>query len=231
MKTAIVTGASSGIGLAISKMLLDKNYLVYGIARNFSKTHLNHENFIKISCDLTDFNKTLDSIKSIKKNHGQIDLLVNNAGIGHFGLHEELNPKKIKEMCEVNLIAPIIITNLLLRSIKRSQGFIINIASVTAKNVSPMGCAYSATKAGLYHFGKGLFEETRKNGVKVVNICPDMTKTPFFNTLNFKEAEEENSYITPECVAASVAMVLDSREGTVVAEIELRPQINKIMKK
>lgn len=231
MKTAIATGASSGIGLAVSEMLIGRNYLVYGIARNFSKTHLNHENFIKISCDLTDFNKTLDSIKSIKKNHGQIDLLVNNAGVGLFGLHEELNPKKIKEMCEINLIAPLVITNLLLRSIKQAKGLIINISSITAKKTSPMGCAYSATKAGLYHFGKGLFEEARKYGVKVVNICPDMTKTPFFDDLSFMEAEEESSYITPECVARAVAMILDSREGTVVAEIELRPQINKIMKK
>jgi short-subunit dehydrogenase len=102
---------------------------------------------------------------------------------------------------------------------------------VSAKSISPIGCAYSATKAGIYHFGTGLFEETRKYGVKVVNICLGMTKTPFFDSLNIKEAEEEDAHITPECVAGAVAMILDSREGTVVTEIELKPQINKILRK
>jgi len=231
MKTAIVTGASSGIGLAVSGMLLERDYFVYGIARDFSKTNLNHANFIKTSCVLTDFNKTVETISSIKKNHSLIELLVNNAGIGYFGHHEELNPKKIKEMCEINLVAPVVITNLLLRAIKSSKGFIINISSVSAKSISPIGCAYSATKAGIYHFGMGLFEETRKYGVKVVNICPGMTKTPFFDNLNINVVDEEEAYITPQCVADAVAMVLDARDGTVITEIELKPQKNKISRK
>ena len=96
MKKAIVTGASSGIGKAICKQLAAKGWVVYGIGRSFQKsddtTGIEH-----IVCDITDTAKLTKKIKEINKNH-DISLLINNAGVGFYALHEELNPVKISQM-------------------------------------------------------------------------------------------------------------------------------------
>ncbi|CDF58414.1 SDR family oxidoreductase [Thermobrachium celere] len=230
MKTAIVTGASSGIGLEISKVLINHGYKVYGFGRDFSKTNYQNELFIPIICDLMDINKLCEIIKEIRKSN-EIHILVNNAGIGYFGPHEELNPKKIHEMVITNLEVPLVLTQQLLRDLKKNKGFVINISSITAKKSSTYGCAYSATKAGLTHFANSLFDETRKYGVKVVTIHPDITKTNFYRNANFKESNEEDTYITPEEVANAINFVLMQREGIVINEITLKPQKHKIDRK
>ena len=131
MKSGVVTGASSGIGLKICEKLVNMGFKVYGFARDFSKTQYDNKNFIKINCDITKTNELIEKVKKINKE--EIYILVNNAGVGFFGPHEELNPAKIHSMVATNLEAPLILTNILLRDIKKSQGFIINISSITAK--------------------------------------------------------------------------------------------------
>lgn len=231
MKCAIVTGASSGIGLEITKVLLNNNYKVYGLARDFSKTNLEDINFIKEVCDITKTSLLEEKIKHIRSIEDDIFILVNNAGIGYYGPHEEINTKKLHTMIATNLEAPIILIHLLLRDLKKNSGYIINISSITAKKASPIGCAYSATKAGLSHFSESLFEETRKAGVKVVTIHPDMAKTNFYENANFREGNLSESYITGECVANAVEMILNQREGTILTDITIRPQKHMITKK
>lgn len=236
MNSAIVTGASSGIGLSITKVLLKLNYKVYGFGRDFSKCDdilskiSTKENFIPISCDLMNTSLLCEKIKEINRNES-IKILVNNAGVGYFGPHEELNPNKIHEIVTVNLEVPLMLTQLLLRQLKKTQGYIINISSIEAKKSSVYGCAYGATKAGLTHFSESLFDETRKYGVKVVTIHPDMTHTDFYRNANFKEAEDYDTYITPDEVAQAINMVLLQRDGLVCTDITLRPQKHKIMRK
>lgn len=230
MNTAIITGASSGIGLNISNVLLNLGYKVYGFGRDFSKCTINNENFISIECDLMNTSVLLEKIKEIKKKNS-INVLINNAGIGYFGPHEELNAKKIHELITINLEVPILLTQELLRVLKKNKGYIINISSIEAKKSSVYGCAYGATKAGLTHFSNSLFDEARKYGVKIVTIHPDMTKTNFYRNANFKEDDDDNTYITPEEVAQAVNMVLSQRDGLVLTDITLRPQLNRIKRK
>ncbi|OPJ62274.1 SDR family oxidoreductase [Clostridium oryzae] len=231
MKTAVVTGASSGIGLSITKKLLQLGYKVYGIARDFSKTEIEDSNFIKINCDITKTSELEMKIKEIRKQEEEIKILVNNAGVGYFGPHEEISIKNIHKMIATNLEAPMILSQLLLRELKKNKGFIINISSITAKKSSPIGCAYSATKAGLSHFSESLFDEARKSGLKVITIHPDMAKTNFYSEANFREGDSTESYITPECVADTVEMVISQRSETVITDIVIRPQKHMITKK
>ncbi|OEG00033.1 3-oxoacyl-ACP reductase [Vulcanibacillus modesticaldus] len=231
MKSAIVTGASSGIGLQVSIKLIELGYKVYGFARDFAKTSYDNPLFIKVSCDITDTNELTKNIKEIKKQEKEIFILVNNAGVGYFGPHEQINPKQIESMVKTNIQAPLIITHLLLRELKKTKGFIVNISSITAKKSSTYGCAYAATKAALSHFSTSLFDEVRKSGVKIIAIHPDITKTPFYEHLDFKEAELPESYITPECVANALETVLSQRDGTIMSEITLRPQRHMIARK
>lgn len=229
--TAIVTGASSGIGLEISKVLCRLGYEVFGIGRNFDKDkELTAESFHPILCNLLDTEKLCETIKEISSNH-HMTILVNNAGTAYYGLHEELNPKKIQQMVRTNLEVPMILTFLLLRELKKNKGYVINISSVTAGSSNPHGCAYGATKAGLSSFSRSLFDEARKYGVKVVTISPDMTQTNLYRNANFKESDDIQSYLMPQEVAKAVEFVLSQRDGLVISDITLKPQIHRIGRK
>ena len=236
IKGAVVTGASSGIGLAVSQSLCRLGYEVYGIGRNFEKGEVHKaseemgEHFHKIVCDVLDTNKLCSTIKEISRECG-IELLVNNAGVGYYGLHEELSPSKIQQMVRTNLEVPMILTQQLLRTLKKNSGTIINISSVTAKQSNPHGCAYGATKAGLSSFCSSLFDEARKYGLKVVTIQPDMAKTNLYRNADFCEGEEEKSYLLPQDVAEAVEYILRQRNGVVISEVTLNPQLHRIRKK
>lgn len=226
---AIITGASSGIGLEISKVLCRLDYEVFGIGRNFDNEFTNNH-FHEIVCDILDTEKLCAAVKEISAQN-RVTVLVNNAGTAYYGLHEELNVRKIQQMVRTNLEAPMILTCSLLRDLKKNRGYVINISSVTATGSNPHGCAYGATKAGLSSFAHSLFDEARKYGVKVVTISPDMTKTNLYRNANFREGDDAESYLLPEEVAQAVKYVLSGREGLVVSDITLKPQLHRITRK
>ncbi len=227
---AVVTGASSGIGKAISKMLLQKGYIVYGFGRNFSSVQELGEQFHPVTLDMTNIALVTETMQNILKEH-EVAVLVNNAGVGYFGLHEELNPAKIHEMVAVNVEAPLVLSQLALRSLKRQQGWLIQIASVTAEQRNPHGCAYGATKAAVNSFSESLFEEARKYGVKVASILPDMTESNFYRNADFCQGDTEDTYLHPQEVADCVKWMLEQRDGMVVSKVTLRPQRHRLGKK
>ena len=226
LKTAIVTGASSGIGLAIARMLSEEGYKVYGIGRVFPE---NSDFFEKrMSLDLRDTDILLEKISEIKN----ADLLVNAAGSAYYGLAEFNTPDQIKEMCRVDLEAPMILISSLLPRLKDSKGMVINIASVTSTRINTHGAAYGALKAGLRSYGRSVYEEVRKTGVRVVTVCPDLTAgTKLYRNADFKPSEEDGCFLTPEDTAECVRDIINMREGAVVTEVEVRPQFNRIEKK
>lgn len=231
MGIAIVTGASSGIGLSIARKLVEMGHTVYGFARDFRKTDFQHERFKPMICDVTDLRMLEAQTKSVLEKAGRLDVLVNNAGVGFFGPHETISLENMERMTLTNLLAPMALTRLTLRHLKQSQGFVINIASTAALHPGRFGCAYSATKAGLHQFGLSLFDEVRKSGVRVATIYPDMTRTPFYDRVDFEPDADPECHITPECVADAVEQVLNQRAGTVVTQMVLRPQRIGVVKK
>ena len=211
MKNAIVTGYSSGIGKAISEKLEENGF-----------------NIIKLNSRLEDINSLEKEIKEILKKD-EIDLLVNCAGKGIFQPHEEISIGKIKELIDLNLTAPIILSNLLLRSLKKTTGMIINITSIEATQHSKFSALYTATKSGLRDFGLCLFEEVRKSGVRVVSVNPDITQTNFFDDLQFEPSKKENTYLLPQTIAKSVMDIINL-DG-VITDITIRPQKFEIKRK
>lgn len=211
MKKAIVTGFSSGIGKAICESLEKENFQV-----------------IKLKSRLENLNELEIEVKEILKNH-EIDVLINCAGVGIFKPHEEINLKKIKELIDVNLTAPIVLSNLLLRSLKKTKGHIINIASIEATRHSKFSALYTATKSGIRDFGLALFEELRKSDVKVTTINPDLTKTNFFDEFNFEPSDDEKAHLLPNSIAKVVIEILNA--SFVVTDITVRPQRLEIKKK
>ena len=256
-KVALVTGASSGIGRAISARLLTLGYEVYGIGRQFpEELPMPSANaaglhagprlqtppapevaaaFHPIVCDLLDTKNLPGVVASLQKEWKQekrtLTLLINNAGTAYYGLHEELRPEGISEMVRVNLEVPMLLTQQLLRTLKQNHGAIINISSVTAIGSNPHGVAYGATKAGLLSFSRSLFDEARKYGVRVTAILPDMTDTQLYRHADFEADPAMDAHLEAEDVADAVEYALTTRAGTCVPEIILRPQLHRIKKK
>lgn len=207
MKKAIVTGASKGIGLEITKRLLNLGWLVYGIGRNFEETDLG-ESFSPLVIDLRDGKNLESEIKKISKG---TELLINCAGVGWFGPHEELGYEKIHEIMAVNVEAPMIICGVILREMKRNGGGkIINVSSYSAGHDSPHGAVYGASKAALSAFCGSIFTEGRKFGVYVTAVHPDMTRTGLYDRAPFEPKEGEEFALTACDVAEAVEFVVKS---------------------
>lgn len=226
MTNALVTGASSGIGLAISKLLISHGIHVYGIGRSFDEP-IESELFTPIVCDMLNTGKLTEMIRTLKK-EVDFSIVIHNAGVGYFGLHEEQNPSKIHEMACINLEVPMLLTNLLLRDIKAAKGLFVFISSVTALKSNTHGCAYGATKAGLTSFARSLFDEVRKYDVRVATIHPDMTQSDFYRNADFNASEDLYASLVPEDVALAVETILNQREGLVIRDITLMPQYHRI---
>ena len=231
-KTAIITGASSGIGKAICETLLSMDYEIYGIGRDFSHAQelTAQAAFHKIELDLLDTKKLESTVREITKAKAP-NLLVNCAGVGYYGLHEEISPKDISEMVRTNLEVPLLLSGILLRKLKETKGTILNIASVTASQSNPHGAAYGATKAGLLSFGRSLYDEARKYGVKVTTILPDMTDTNLYRNADFEASKEEYARLLPEDVAEAVRFILTSDPHMTITEFTVKPQLHRIEKK
>ena len=180
-RRAIVTGASSGIGRAISYMLLEEGYEVYGFGRNFDEEET--EMFHPVVCDLMDTDELLKHVRRISRKN--LCLLVNNAATAYYGMHDEMSAGKIMEMTRTNLEVPMILCSTLMQKLRQNQGMIVNVASVTAVSVNTHGAVYGALKAGLLNFSRSLFEENRKSGVRVMTILPDMTDTQLYRNADF----------------------------------------------
>mgnify|MGYP000354482964 FL=1 len=212
-------------------------YEVFGIGRSFGSSFAeqfpdaaDNPLFHAVVCDLLDTEKMLKLVRGIAA-EATVTLLVNNAGSAYYGLHEELSPKKIQEMVRTDLEVPMILSQQLLRGFKKNKGCIVNIASVTAQQSNPHGCAYGAVKAGLASFSRSLFDEARKYGVRVAVVSPDMTKTELYRNADFTVGEETESYLLPQDVAEAVAYIVGQREGVAVSEVTLRPQYHRIRRK
>ena len=125
-------------------------------------------------------------------------------------------------MISLNLNAPLLLTNALLRDLKKNDGYLININSIEALRASKFAAVYSATKAGLKAFSDSLFEETRKSNLSITNINPDMTQTDFYKELRFDVSDKENEKLLASDIADVVEHILKMRKGAVVSEYTIR---------
>ncbi|MBI3927753.1 MAG: SDR family oxidoreductase [Armatimonadetes bacterium] len=221
-----MTGTTSGIGKAIAGKLVALGYRVYALARSHEPDE--QANPVRLRCDLTRTGPLSELARDLARKDPGISVLVNNSGLGRFAPHEEIPIEDLKRMVETNLLAPMVLTRGLLRVLKANSGHVINVCSVAAVRPGHLGAAYAATKAGLLQFGECLFEEGRKHGLKVTSLVPDLTRTSFYDSLRFEPDDEPLAHLTPECVADAVEAALTARDGTVMTQVVLRPQLNRI---
>lgn len=232
MKNVLLTGATSGIGFAIGQKLAKEGYTVFGIGRTIEKVAALPDNFTLFSCDITDTAALLAVIKEIREklNGAYPDIVIHSAGVGYYGLAENLTDTQVKELIRTNLEAPLLLTTHLLQPFKqRGHGHFVFISSITAEKTNPHGAVYGATKAALSSFAGSLFEEVRKNGIKVTTIQPDMTQSDLYRNADF--TADETACLFPEDIADAVEFLLSQPEHLVTAKLTIQPQLHRIKKK
>lgn len=177
-KTAIVTGASTGIGRASAEALAMAGYTVFGTSR---RTINNGPDQVSmLTCDVTDQSSVDALVLAVLSRRGQIDLLVNNAGVGLLGGAEESSISQVQALFDVNLFGVMRVTNAVLPSMRRrGVGRIINISSVLGIIPAPYSAHYSATKHALEGYSESLDHELRAFNVRVSLIEPAFTRSVF----------------------------------------------------
>ncbi len=228
-KTAIVSGASSGIGLAISQALLQQQCRVIGIARDFSKAgSLTAPLFAAHEQDLAELEQSSHLIKSLYKNQ-PIDFFIHSAGSGLFGSIEQFSVKQIDHYLRSNLTAALIIAQQLVPVMRRQKfGRMIFIGSESALTAGRKGALYSTAKFGLRGFTQALREDCAKDGIGISLINPGMVETPFFDEQNFRPGKHPGNAIDANDIAATVLHILHSNPDIVFDEINLSPRNKSI---
>ncbi|MEM8963262.1 MAG: oxidoreductase [Acidobacteriota bacterium] len=181
MSVALITGASSGIGKATAKTLLDAGHTVYVAARRREKMHdLEASGAISLSMDITREEDIVAVVERIENDHGGVDILVNNAGFGMYGAMEDTTIDDARYQFEVNIFGLARLTQLALPSMRaKKAGKIVNISSMGGKMYTPLGSWYHATKHALEGWSDCLRLELAPFGIDVIVIEPGAIRTEF----------------------------------------------------
>ncbi len=230
MKIAVVTGASRGIGKAIALKLAKENYKIMLFGRNekllnevkieISKENNTSDVFVG---DVTDENFVEESICRIIEKYGQIDVLINNAGVMITNKFVDSTLKDFKTQVETNLYGVYNFIKAVLPSmIERKDGSIINIASIAGKNPVKGASLYSATKHALIGLSRSLMLEVREFNIRVSTVCPGSVDTDLLtNTL--MAPSNPGKILQIKDVADVVALMINMPVRALVNEIEIRP--------
>ena len=220
----LVTGASRGIGAAITQRLIDEGIEIVGIGRDFSAWSSLPKGLEAVELDLSDLDKLPHRLGEIARAHPELDGLVLNAGYGRFGSLEEFSYQQIRDMVDTNLVQHLFIARTFLPRIKKlNSGDLIIIGSEAALSGGKRGAVYSACKFGLRGLAQSLRDECSTHGVRVSLINPGMVSTEFFDDLNFSPGSDASNHLRADDIAQAVVMVLKAHPGTVFDEINLNP--------
>ena len=224
-KLALVTGAGRGIGRAIAVALARAGCEVCITARSLeqlvtvqSEIHALGGNAKVIHADLT----RDDDLHSLVEACGAVDFLINNAGWGKRALVVHSRIDDWDQTLRLNLRAPMILAKELVPAmIKKGEGAVINIGSVSGKSGEANAAAYSASKFGLIGFSQSLYEEVREHGIKVAVILPGFVDTPMIPPVKHLD---RSKMIQADDVSQAVLYVLAAPPTACPVEITIRPQ-------
>lgn len=205
MKHALITGASSGIGLSIARHLLRHEDLsVVGLSRKPGPL-AGEPRYQHWSTDLSDLQATAARARRFRQEIGSCSLLVCAAGQGAFAPTDAWTVDRLDALVRLNLTSPMLLCAEMLSSLRAARGaLVVLLSSTSARERAPLGAAYAATKGGLERFAESLFMESRKQDVRVLNLCPGMTGTAFYDAERFCPEEGEKTALSPEDLAGLV---------------------------
>lgn len=226
-KTAIVTGASSGLGFSISKRMVHKGVKVYGLARRLNKLEEIQnqlgDSFIPVEMDITKQTLIDEWVESTFHADHLPQILINNAGLGVFGNIEDLSVEDWHKMIHTNLDGVFYITRKIVPLMKSFEGHshILNIASVAGLIGNPQISGYNTTKFGLRGFSEALFKELRYDNIKVTTLFPGSIATEFFESED--GLNTHSNMLNPDDVANTLIHLLETPDNFLINEITMRP--------
>ncbi|MEC4814703.1 MAG: SDR family oxidoreductase [Scytonema sp. PMC 1069.18] len=239
MKTALITGASAGIGAAFAREIASRGTNLVVVARSEDKlkqlkSELEEQYKIQVDVivqDLTVPNAAQAVYDGVNTRGLTIDLLINNAGFGEYGDFTGVDDEKQVKMIQLNVVALVDLTQKFLPGMRqRKSGSIVNLASTAAFQPMPYFSVYAASKAFVLSFSEALWAENRQHGVRVLAVCPGPTDTEFFKEAKFPSSlvdAASKNYTSPEVVVREALQALEKDQSNVVpGGINLQLQVN-----
>jgi 3-oxoacyl-[acyl-carrier protein] reductase len=233
-KAALVTGGVRGIGLALTRGLLEEGARVFicartqqGVDRAVSDLQGPYGSRISgTSCDVAEYDQVHQMVQEAEQAMGGLDILINNAGVGSNGYVEKLSVEEWRTTIGTNLSGVFYCCREAIPLMKkRGGGYIINIGSLAGKHAFPGASAYNASKFGLIGFSEALMQEVRYDGIRVSYVMPGSVNT------EFGHGSPEDPQITwkllPEDVAEVVLDLLKMNPRALSSRVELRPSVPK----
>ena len=228
--TALVTGATEGIGRAIAFALGKAGFQVGVCARTPPKVEallaaLRAEGITAagIPCDVGDADQVARFVAHVTERLAPVEVLVNNAGIGVLRPFSEITLAEWDQVFATNLRSLYLVTSAVLPGMRaRQRGDVINISSLAGKRGFPGGTAYAASKHAVMGFSESLMLEVRKEGIRVVAVCPGSVDTKMSHAQTLFERDPDK-IVRPEDVASMVLALVQLPRHATVSEIEIRP--------
>ena len=205
-RTALITGGSSGIGLAIARMLRDEGYALTLASRRAEKVQAAAAELdaVAVAADVGDLDACERLVREHRERFGRLDVLVNSAGVGIAGTVEQLPAKHFDLQLGVNLRGLFLVTQAAIPLLRESHGLIVNLASIAGTLPTPGLATYGATKAAVISLTRSLNEELDGDGVRAIALCPGFVDTPMAEWSGLPGEE----MIQPEDCAEVVRMLL-----------------------
>jgi 3-oxoacyl-[acyl-carrier protein] reductase len=228
-KIVFITGGSKGIGYGIAERLVMENAKVAITSRTqasadeavSSLSKIKSGNVIGIAADVRNADSQQRAVDEVLRKWGKIDVLIANAGLGHFGSVENLTEEQWRETIDTNLTGVFFSVKAALPALKDTKGYIITIASLAGTNFFAGGSAYNASKFGLVGFTQAVMLDVRNYGIRVTTIMPGSVATEFSGA----SAAKDEWKIQPEDIGQMVADLLKMHPRTLPSKIEVRPSI------
>ncbi|MFD2036228.1 SDR family oxidoreductase [Belliella marina] len=227
-KTALITGGSKGIGYGIAAALMAQGMRVAITSRTQASadqavqelSKLGTGEALALEADVRDFDSQQQAINKVLDKWGQLDLLVANAGIGHFASIEDLTLDQWHETIDTNLTGVFYSIKAGLESLKKSKGYFISISSLAGTNFFANGSAYNASKFGVTGFSQAAMLDIRKYGVRVTTIMPGSVST-YFN--DHQPSDKDAWKIQIEDLGQMVVDLMQMNPRTLPSKVEVRP--------
>jgi NAD(P)-dependent dehydrogenase (short-subunit alcohol dehydrogenase family) len=228
-RAAIVTGASSGIGLAIARVLGEEGFGVTMSARRAEKLDgavagLAADGFDvhAVAANVAEEAEIQRVVAAHRERYGRLDVLVNNAGVGVGALVGEIQTKRVDMQLDINLRSIVIfyrecIDMLRQAAVEHKNALVVNTSSISGKHGEPWLSVYSATKHGVVGWTEAMNKELGSDGIKSTALCPAFVDTPMTDFV--KEQVSPDEMIRPEDIAESVRFLLRVSPACVVPEI------------
>lgn len=226
-RAALVTGGSRGIGRAIVERLLERGWRVVFCGRSPEGVEAaERQLFVRFpgrvwgrSCDVRNEGAVSELVAWAHAQMGRLDLLVNNAGIGYFAPVDEIPPERFREVVETNLLGAFYALRAAVPLLARQgSSWVVNVASLAAKNPFAGGSAYNASKFGLLGFSEAAMLDLRHRGIRVTAICPGSVATEFA-----PGGAAADWKLAPEDVARAVMDLVQYPDRALPSLLELRP--------